>query len=86
VDRTGRDRPSTPVSLSRKKVQRMIRVVVVKLLGGGDGTCGDRSAADEGEGEGGGVDQARLRRRHIENPPQASPAKAIKEVDGSGTV
>jgi len=25
------------VSLSRKKVQRMIRVVVVKLLGGGDG-------------------------------------------------
>ena len=50
----------------------------------GDGTCGDRSAADEGEG--GGVDQARLRRRHIENPPQASPAKAIKEVDGYGTV
>ena len=37
VDRTGRDRPSTPVYLSRKKVQRMIRVVVVKLLGGGDG-------------------------------------------------
>ena len=37
VDRTGRDRPSTPVSLSRKKVQLMIRVVVVKLLGGGDG-------------------------------------------------
>ena len=32
------------------------------------------------------VGQARLRRRHIEKPPQARPAKAIKEVDGSGTV
>ena len=45
----------------------------------------DEPAAAE-EGEGGGVGQARLRRRHIENPTQASPAKAIKEVDGSGTV
>ena len=40
VDRTGRDSPSTPVLLSCRKVQRMIREVEVKLLGGGDGEEG----------------------------------------------
>jgi hypothetical protein len=32
-----------------------------------------------------GASQARLRRRHICQPPQASPASPITHVDGSGT-
>ena len=32
-----------------------------------------------------GVRQARFRRRHIENPPQARPTAPITHVDGSGT-
>ena len=32
-----------------------------------------------------GLLQARLRRRHIENPPQARPARAMPYVEGSGT-
>ena len=30
--------------------------------------------------------QARLRRRHIEKPPQAIPASAMAQVEGSGTI
>ena len=29
--------------------------------------------------------QARLQRRHIEKPPQAIPARAMMQVEGSGT-
>jgi len=32
-----------------------------------------------------GVRQARFRRRHMEKPPKAMPARAIQEVAGSGT-